>query len=114
VQGEELDPAPTVHACGASDGVGDVVQLEIEEDAEAQLVHAVDRGRPGLGVELHAHLHRGEPLAHAPGKGLGLGEPADVEGEHEAFTRGDRTQGFGDSVHGDSNRPIRSATRAMR
>ena len=60
VDGEEGGSGLGGGADGAGYGVGDVVELEVEEDVEAAVAELVDDAVAGGVVELHADL---EPLA---------------------------------------------------
>ena len=70
-------PRRAADAAGAGHGVGDVVELEVEEHFEAALLQARDHRGPGGDEELLADLHAAQPRVEARGereRGLGVGE----------------------------------------
>ena len=73
---------------GSGDGVGDVMELEVEEDVEA----AVGEGGDDLGAfrdkELEADLDPADNGAETVCKGKGRGRVWEVEGDDEAILRG--------------------------
>src|SRR3546814_3693518 len=57
-----------------ADGVGDIVELEIEEDRQADLVHLVDARAPVRHEEFEAQLDPADMVADARGDIPGLVE----------------------------------------
>ena len=86
------------------------MQLQVAEDAEAELVEAVERHRPGFGVELVTHLDQGEPWCDPPRDRLGLRQVPHVEAEDQTVADLGRDFG-GDHQLFSSRAAVRSATR---
>ena len=75
---------------GALHRVGDVMQLEIEEDLlarAAQLAHQIE---PAAVNELHADLVEADRIAEPLHHGARLSRVGEVEGDDEAVADGDR------------------------
>jgi hypothetical protein len=99
VHGDEAGPEGAGAADGADHGVGDVVQLEVEEDL--QLWVSAAELTDDLGAlsdeQLEAHLEHADVAGEALRGGEGGGGVGDVERDDQAPTR--RFQGDG-LVHG--------------
>ena len=72
-------------ADGRADGVRDVVELEIEEDAKAPLAGELDRGGTGGGEELRADLAAAQDAVQAAEQGVGLVQARDVERDEDSL-----------------------------
>lgn len=99
MEGEEASSGGGCGADGSGDGVGDVMELEVEEDMEA----AGGEGGDDLGAfgdeELQADL---DPSAGGPetvGEVQGGGGVGEVEGDDEAIVRGWAGLGWAGSGH---------------
>jgi hypothetical protein len=81
VHREELDVQGSRRADGAGDGVGDVVQLEVEEDATAAAPELTHDLRALGRIELQPHLHE-VGLADAIGQCEGRPRVGNVQREN--------------------------------
>ena len=81
---------------GPAHGVGDVVQLEVQEDGGEGL-HLLHEGRPFRAEQLEPDLQHADPSLEPARKGQGLLSGGHVEGDHEAFGW-IKAQGHADSV----------------
>jgi len=101
VDGEELGAEGGDGADGARNGVGDVVELEVEEDGVAAMAEFPDEGGAFGDEELKADL---EPVAEVVeltgegegGRGTGVIEGDDEAGIHRVQFTGHRAPGTGD------------------
>ena len=88
VEGEEAGTCGGCGADGSGDGVGDVVELEVEEDVES----SGGEGGDDLGAfgneELQANLDPADGGSKAVGEGQGGCGVREVEGDDEAVLRG--------------------------
>src|SRR5262249_19172896 len=73
-------------AASARDGVGNVVELEVEEDFEAALVQALDDGRAFGDEELLADLYSAERRIEARGQRERRVRAGHVERDNDALT----------------------------
>src|SRR5207237_5004474 len=83
VQGEVAQVPPTESPGGPTHRGGDVVQLEVEEDEEAEPGELVDGAGADGTEELQTHLGDGEPGLEAAGQSDGHVEIVDIEGQGE-------------------------------
>ena len=83
VQREHLDGERAEGLDGLGDGVGDVVQLQVEEDVEAQVGDLAHVVRPVGGEHLEAELHPAEIAAQLAENGRGFFTRWNVEGQDQ-------------------------------
>ena len=88
VEGEEGTGTTLEALHRRGDGVGNVMQLEVEEDLEAQGMEFVDDARTMTREELQAEFHPGEVAGQGASQGQGFLLRFDVEGEDQAATGG--------------------------
>ncbi len=95
VDGEELGTGGGGGADCARDGVGDVVEFEVEEDGEAAAAELMDDGVAVGEVELEADFEPAAEALELIGEGEGGIGAGVVEGNDEAGIHGFRVQGAG-------------------
>jgi hypothetical protein len=88
VQGEEGAGTSAQALDGGGNGVRDIVELEVEEDLEAQGGKVIDDTGAVTGEELEAEFYPAEVASEGPGKGEGLLSGLDVEGEDQLASFG--------------------------
>ncbi len=84
VEGEQAGPGGRRGADGSGDGVGNVVQLEIEEDGKAAVGEGGDDGRAFGNEQLEADLEPAAGGAETVGEGESRGGVGYVERDDEA------------------------------
>ena len=88
MDGEKRRAEPCRLRRGALDGVGDVVELEVEKDPLARRGEPACQRKPIPAVgELHADLIEGRRIADPLDEALGLADIGDVESDDESVTR---------------------------
>ena len=114
VDGEEFGAEGSDGTHSAGDGVGNVVELEVEKDGVAAMAEFANDGVAFGEVELEADL---EPLAEAleaageseSGRSIGVIEGDDEAGVHLLQGTGWRVQGAGCRAQGTGHKKKRSA-----
>jgi hypothetical protein len=84
VDGEELRAEGGDGANGSRDGVGDVVELEVEEDGEVAAAELADDGGAFGDEELESDFEAAAEALELAGEGEGRGGAGVVEGDDEA------------------------------
>lgn len=82
---EELGAEGCEGVDGVGDGVGDVVEFEVEEDAEAGFTGIADYAGAFSAEELEADFDPGDAAVEGAEDFAGLAAVGDVEGEDELF-----------------------------
>ena len=87
VKGEHLGAEGSGGADGRGDGVGNVVQLEIEEDGETALLQGLENSGTGGDEELEAHFDPAARALETADEGFGGRCGGGVEGHDEPPAR---------------------------
>src|SRR5690606_27735264 len=112
VEGQQIHPQPGDGIHRPGDGVGNVVQLQIEKDVATPLLQPLHPAGAGGVKELHAHLDEGFFLRLQPGqKGFRLLRRRRIQGDDHTSPH-PTTASFRDRAGGES-KPIGSAVRVI-
>jgi hypothetical protein len=95
VDGEKLGTDGGGRTDGSCNGVGDVVEFEVEENGEAAAAEFADDGGAFGGVEFEADLEPAAEAVELVGEGEGWVGAGGIEGDDEALVHENSVQGTG-------------------
>ncbi len=94
VHRHQADPQPRRGRAGSCDLIGNVVELEVQEDLQAHGTQGLDQGRAGAGVEPGRHLDPANGGGDVTGQAQRLVGLVKIQGEDESLP-GAGEEGFG-------------------